>query len=207
MSQIDWNAAFVGRTAYYDHSNIFSAILVTLNTFGTVVLLNLLYPLLIFGPFFIYTTWPSLSNKRAQKQNNVKLEDVRKTNAGNVEYRTLTVTKADTNGTEAVAVSTLDFDITRGEINLYENDRTFLVSCFKTGCNLMLLQGIKMFCAMLACTVHCRHLMVWKIFAPRFIYEGLATYVSFFAIVASYLIIIRVHHSVNRLIDKINKSN
>ena len=58
---------------------------------------------------------------------------------------------------------------------------------------------------MLACTIHCRHLMVWKIFAPRFIYEGIVTFVSMPAIIIGYLLIIRIHKGVDTLISKINK--
>lgn len=58
---------------------------------------------------------------------------------------------------------------------------------------------------MLACTIHCRHLMVWKIFAPRFIYESLATFVSMPAIVIGYFLIFRIHKAVDKLINKINK--
>lgn len=65
-----------------------------------------------------------------------------------------------------------------------------------------------MFCSMLACTIHCRHLMVWKVFAPKFIYEGISSYVAFFAIVCGYLILVRVHAAVGQLLNSIaiNKS-
>lgn len=46
---------------------------------------------------------------------------------------------------------------------------------------------------MLACTIHCRHLMVWKIFAPKFIYEGITSYLGFAAIFVGFLISARVH--------------
>lgn len=60
-----------------------------------------------------------------------------------------------------------------------------------------------MFCSMLACTIHCRHLMVWKVFAPKFIYEGISSYVSFAAIVCGYLILVRVHAAVGELLSTI----
>ena len=47
--------------------------------------------------------------------------------------------------------------------------------------------------------------MVWKIFAPRFIYEGIVTFVSMPAIIIGYLLIIRIHKGVDTLISKINK--
>lgn len=59
---------------------------------------------------------------------------------------------------------------------------------------------------MLACTIHCRHLMVWKIFAPSFIYEGISTYSSFIATAIGYLIVVRVHTAVSNFITKVQKS-
>lgn len=60
-----------------------------------------------------------------------------------------------------------------------------------------------MFCAMLASTIHCRHLMVWKVFAPKFIFEGISSYVAFVAIVFGYLILVRLHAAVGQLLNSI----
>lgn len=58
---------------------------------------------------------------------------------------------------------------------------------------------------MLACTIHCRHLMVWKIFAPRFIYEGIATFIYVPVLLAGFVILARVHKAVVGLIDGLTK--
>lgn len=58
-----------------------------------------------------------------------------------------------------------------------------------------------MFASMLACTIHCRHLMVWKIFAPRFIYEGLQSYVIFGAIFVAYALLVRLHFAFDSLVN------
>jgi phosphatidylinositol glycan class O len=94
-------------------------------------------------------------------------------------------------------------NMSRGEINLHENETVFMASVFKVGCQFIILQGTKAFASMIACTILCRHLMVWKIFAPRFIYEGIATYVSFVAILVGFLLVMRVHKSVKSLISKL----
>lgn len=60
---------------------------------------------------------------------------------------------------------------------------------------------------MLACTIHCRHLMVWKIFAPRFIYEAIATFAVFAGVLVGFLIVVRIHSAVNRLITAISDRN
>ena len=59
---------------------------------------------------------------------------------------------------------------------------------------------------MLACTIHCRHLMVWKIFAPRFIYEGIATFIYLPLLMVGYLGLARVHGAVVRLIAGLTRT-
>ncbi|XP_062535293.1 GPI ethanolamine phosphate transferase 3-like [Armigeres subalbatus] len=215
MSQIDWNAAFVGRSWYYDNNNILSAALVLLNSFSVTFLLSTMYPLIIFTPFCVYTMWPLLAQKIYQKTPGTKRNakgSSRKTEAGTVEYRSVTVNKQDDNNEDAGVEESersskraIDFDVTKGEINLYENEKLFVGTAFKTGCQLLLIQGIRIFCAMFACTLHCRHLMVWKIFAPRFIYEGIGSYVAFIGLNLGFLLLLRVHRAVNNLISQINK--
>jgi GPI ethanolamine phosphate transferase 3 subunit O len=208
MSQIDWSSAFVGRTMHFDHSMLLSAILVILNTFCSSFFFGLLYPLLVVAPFCLYSIWPTLSVKvfKRQKLNDTD-SDVRKT-ADNIEYRRMTVNKPGGDGDTANGATLLhvDFDVTRGEVNLFENETVFLASAFKTGCQLLMLQGIRISCSMLASTILCRHLMVWKIFAPRFIYEGIASYAIFISIIIGYAILIRIHLAVCILVDKLNKS-
>lgn len=237
MSQIDWNAAFVGRTWHYDNNNVISAILVLLNTFSVTFLLSTLFPLIIFTPFCVYTMWPSLAQKIYQKSGGgggggkpKAPKSSRKTDAGNVEYRSVTVNKPDDEeaGDEESTSGrrkAIDFDVTKGEINLYENEKLFVGTVFKTGCQLLLIQGVRVrlilaflvgttlisslsqiFCAMFACTMHCRHLMVWKIFAPRFIYEGIGSYIAFIGLNLGFLLLLRVHAAVNALITRINKA-
>ncbi|XP_052860167.1 GPI ethanolamine phosphate transferase 3 isoform X2 [Anopheles cruzii] len=222
LSQIDWNAAFVGRTFYYDNSNALSAVLVLLNTFSTTFLLSVLFPLMVFVPLCVHTMWPALvkgqtkaapaaggpmaSKKPFNRAADAPVRKVETNGVGSVEYRSVTVNHADETAVHRALVTAMDFDVTKGELILYENEKLFFGIVFKTGCQLLLLQSLRIFCAMLACTLHCRHLMVWKIFAPRFIYEGIASYVAFVGINLGFLLLLRVHHSVGGLITAINKA-
>ncbi|XP_035791752.1 GPI ethanolamine phosphate transferase 3-like [Anopheles albimanus] len=228
LSQIDWNAAFVGRTFYFDNSNTLSGVLVLLNTFSVTFLLSVLFPLMVFVPFCVYTMWPSLSQKPAvtprptahsvgplaggnRKTASQRAEPTMRkveANGGSVEYRSVTVNRTEepTETSPSTVAATVDFDVTKGELNLYENEKLFLGTVFRAGCQLLLLQSLRIFCAMFACTLHSRHLMVWKIFAPRFIYEGIGSYVAFFGINLGFLLLLRVHHAVGALITAINKS-
>ncbi|XP_058120307.1 GPI ethanolamine phosphate transferase 3 [Anopheles ziemanni] len=231
LSQIDWNAAFVGRTYHFDGSNVLSAVLVLLNTYSTTFLLSVLFPLIVLVPFCVYTMWPSLTQQRTPPQSTKKSPSagggskpattngeptvVRKVgvDGGSVEYRSVTVNQSEETaeagseepGVKATTTKAVDFDVTKGELNLYENEKLFLGTVFKTGCLLLLLQSIRIFCAMFACALHCRHLMVWKIFAPRFIYEGIGSYVMFVGLNLGFLLLLRVHRSVGGLITAINK--
>lgn len=177
ISQIEWDAAFVGRKSNFDHSSSFSVILVLLNTFNCNILFYSIYPLLVIVPLMLGAVFPSLSKK---------------------------VNKTKDEKTKLITLNEPDFDIARGEFNLLENDNYFMSSVFKVGCQFLIFQGIKCFAAMLSCTILCRHLMVWKIFAPRFIYEGIATYISLVCIIIGYSIALRVHLSARNFVDKIN---
>lgn len=195
ISQIDWNAAFVGRTANFDNSNIASALLVLLSTFSSNFFLLTIYPLLVLFPFMIYAIYPQLSMK-------IFTTERKTTEERTSDYRRITLNSPDDDESNRT-----DFDMTRGEINLFENEKLFMTSAFKVGCQLIILQGIKALASMLACTILCRHLMVWKIFAPRFIYEGIGSYVSFIAIIFGFMLLMRIHWSVKLLVDKINKKS
>lgn len=199
ISQIDWSAAFVGRTANFDHSNVMSALLVLASTFNSNFLLLTIYPMLVLFPFMIYAIYPQLSIKTFMMDRKTKDEKPS-------EYRKITLN--DPNDEESsTATNRINFDVTRGEINLFENEKLFMASVFKVGCQLLILQGVKVLASMIACTILCRHLMVWKIFAPRFIYEGISSYISFIAIIFGFVLLMRIHSSVKSLVDKINKKS
>lgn len=64
-----------------------------------------------------------------------------------------------------------------------------------------------MFACMLAATIHCRHLMVWKIFAPKLIFEALGVIVSLPCVLLGYLLFIRINSRVDKLIVALEKQN
>lgn len=125
MSQIDWHAAFVGRTAKFDNSNIISATLVILATFSGSILFSVLYSLLNIVPFIIFGIMPATVNRNEEK----KLFN-------DIEYVPITVAKVEES-------EDFDLNVTRGELNLFENEKLFIGSAFKTGCQLFMLQGLR----------------------------------------------------------------
>ncbi|KAH8237226.1 hypothetical protein KR038_007292 [Drosophila bunnanda] len=184
LSQIEWRAAFVGRTTGLGQSNIISGCLVILNTFCGPIFFFCMYSLLSTETFSLFALFPNLI--RSCRNNAAKADS--------------TATLSD------LADEAVGFDMTRGELTLYEYEDDFLGANFKLAAQFFMLQGLKIFCAMLACTIHCRHLMVWKIFAPRFIYEALATFVSLPSLIVGYLLLLRIHRAVDTLIKRINKT-
>ncbi|KAH8407442.1 hypothetical protein KR222_001268 [Zaprionus bogoriensis] len=181
LSQIDWRAAFVGRSSGLGQSHLFSGALVMLNTFCGPIFFYCMYALLSTETFSLFALFPNLIRSRSNNKADA-------------------ATALSDMATEAVG-----FDMTRGELALYEYEDVFIGTGFKLATQFLMLQGLKVFCAMLACTIHCRHLMVWKIFAPRFIYEALATFVGLPALILGYLLLLRINQAVDGLIKRINK--
>lgn len=62
------------------------------------------------------------------------------------------------------------------------------------------------FGCMLSATVHCRHLMVWKIFAPKLIFQGLGFLITLSSILITYFFVIRIDRQVEKLIARVTKN-
>lgn len=143
LSQIDWHAAFVGRTAHYDHNNVISAILILINTFGGHFLIFVLYPLLVIAPNALYTLYPSLAPRRTEKiviknQNGTKQREIVKKITANIDS-----TGIKPNPNKASDNATDNLDIPHGELTLYENEKLFFSQLYKTGAQLIILQTIR----------------------------------------------------------------
>lgn len=52
---------------------------------------------------------------------------------------------------------------------------------------------LQVLCSTLASAIHRRHLMVWKVFAPKFIFDGVHFLVICGAILVQYLFVARLH--------------
>ncbi|XP_024870490.1 GPI ethanolamine phosphate transferase 3 [Temnothorax curvispinosus] len=97
-------------------------------------------------------------------------------------------------------------DIKRGELLLFEQDSAFHAAIFAIAGKYTMLHGIRTFGSMLAATIHCRHLMVWKIFAPKLIFEGLGFLVTLGSILASFYMVFRIDQQMEYLITRVTKS-
>ncbi|XP_012257030.2 GPI ethanolamine phosphate transferase 3 [Athalia rosae] len=164
FSKIHWDAAFVGTGGVFQ-TNVISAMLIGINTFGSHIVLGATLPLVVIAPFTLYFMFPSLAVNKFQS----------------------------------------DKDLRRGEILLYEYEGSLFSTAFTISAKYMLFHEIRTFGCMLAATIHCRHLMVWNIFCPKLIFEGLSFMVTTGSVMVSFLLLTRLHHQVDKLITRISK--
>uniref|UniRef100_A0A0C9PZY4 PIGO_0 protein n=1 Tax=Fopius arisanus TaxID=64838 RepID=A0A0C9PZY4_9HYME len=99
-----------------------------------------------------------------------------------------------------------DADMKRGELILFDKDNAFHTAVFNTSARYILLHGFRVFVCMFAATIQCRHLMVWKIFAPKLIFEGLSFLVTLGSTLASFFLVIRIDNQVEKLITRVTKA-
>lgn len=83
-------------------------------------------------------------------------------------------------------------EMAKGEVVLIENKEQTRSQLFTLCVRYCVLQCLKTFSAMLAAALLRRHLMIWKIFAPRFIFEGVGFVVSLGAVLVGYLLFLRI---------------
>ncbi|KAH0561166.1 hypothetical protein KQX54_013914 [Cotesia glomerata] len=96
-------------------------------------------------------------------------------------------------------------ELKKGELVLFDRLSAFHNSLFLVAGKYILLHGLRTFGCMLATTFLCRHLMVWKIFAPKLIFEGISFLVTLGSVIISYLMIYRIDNKIELLITGVNK--
>lgn len=94
--------------------------------------------------------------------------------------------------------------LSQGEVVLIEQRDDAKAHMFRLCIKYSVILGVRMLSSMLAAALHRRHLMVWKIFAPRFIFEAVGFGVSLFAMCLSYLVFIRVQKSLSRYLIELS---
>ncbi len=173
---IHWHAAFVGFSgADYGSSSssasalatfVLPATLIGWNTFASRVLFGLGLPALLLAPFCLWLAWPAV-----RRHYHVQA-------------------KGGVPTVEEGVVTQEDFD--QGEVFLLERPEEARSQLFKLCCKYLCLQTFRLLSTMFAAAVLRRHLMVWKIFAPRFVFEAVGFLVSLACVVASFAASARV---------------
>lgn len=143
LSQIEWHAAFVGRSSTYDNSNYLSAFLVVLNTFAGQILINFMYPLLLLAGPNLHSKLSFLVPK-------------------SIAFNTVVAHDDDMDSQQKVPISkqNYNFSVVRGELVLYENNDLFIGILFKVGCQLVIIQSIRVISVCIGIW-NCFYMKIW----------------------------------------------
>lgn len=97
-------------------------------------------------------------------------------------------------------------NLSKGDFTLYDFEEAFASNVFSVCCKYILCHTIRTFGCMLSATIHCRHLMVWAIFAPKLIFDALGTFLTILAVLLGYLLVIRIQTTLNNFVISIQKA-
>ncbi|XP_066249220.1 GPI ethanolamine phosphate transferase 3 [Euwallacea similis] len=93
----------------------------------------------------------------------------------------------------------------KGELLIFERDRMATSALFVVSCKYIAGHTVKVFASTLAATIHSRHLMVWNVFAPKFIFEAVGLFSTIGSVLIGYLIFLRINSQLERLLQRLNK--
>ena len=179
---IQWAAAFVGfaGTEFGGESwlgHLVPMVLVGWNTWASTVLSGLALPLLLLAPLSLWLHLPATRPATARTEEGPLL------------------------GEDPVQELA-----TKGEATLLDRVEEARGAALILCCQFLCLKAARLFACVLAAAVLRRHLMVWKIFAPNFIFEGIGFGVSFVSVTLGFLVFNRVLTSLSKWYAKIQKT-
>ena len=186
---IQWNAAFIGGFSGTEFGSqeantflgyIIPIILIGWNTYIARIWFGLLLPLLLIAPFAIWMVVPSVRPIQLASNHPKPDLELNSTSHGSLGHSSI-----------------LAQELAKGEVFLLENKEEARSRVFGLCVKYSILECWRVFATMLSAAFHRRHLMVWKIFAPRFIFEGIGCLVSLMFITIGYLTFVRIQNSVS----------
>lgn len=92
----------------------------------------------------------------------------------------------------------------RGEFSLYEN-ASIRKEVWKICIIYILLYALKVLSCLMSAGILRRHLMVWKIFAPRFVFEIATFPVVCLSVLFSFLLVVRTDNSLENYVNSLTK--
>ncbi|KAK7116395.1 GPI ethanolamine phosphate transferase 3-like [Littorina saxatilis] len=95
----------------------------------------------------------------------------------------------------------------KGDFSLYDNGVLLRKNLFCSCCRMLLFHAVKVLGAACAAALHRRHLMVWKIFAPRFVFEAANLIIVSAVLLVMMLLVLRVDHAVSKLTKTLQKTS
>jgi len=181
---IQWSAAFVGfaGTEFGGDSwlgHLVPIFLVGWNTYSTTILSGISLPLLILAPPCLWLLVPSIRPERE-----TEIEE----------------------SPDALTGEDIHEDLQKGEAIFLDRVEETRGAVLILSCQYLVLKAAKLFSSVLAAAVLRRHLMVWKIFAPNFIFEAVGFCVSLFSVVLGFVMFNRILTGMSRWYGKIQKS-
>uniref|UniRef100_A0A0A9XMR5 GPI ethanolamine phosphate transferase 3 n=2 Tax=Lygus hesperus TaxID=30085 RepID=A0A0A9XMR5_LYGHE len=93
-------------------------------------------------------------------------------------------------------------DFRNGELELFQNDDLRRQEMFNLLSRYILFSAFKVFVSMFSACIHSRHMMVWAIFAPKFIFEGLSFLVSLPFLLLGFLFVERISTKIGCLVTE-----
>ncbi|XP_005362115.1 GPI ethanolamine phosphate transferase 3 isoform X2 [Microtus ochrogaster] len=162
FSAIHWHAAFVGFPEGHGSSTWLPALLVGANTFASHILFAVGCPLLLLWPFLCESQGP---RKRQQLS-----------------------------GSEAEARVRPEEEEEEPlmEMRLRDAPHHFNAALMQLGLKYLFVLGVQILACALAASILRRHLMVWKVFAPKFIFEATGFIVSSVGLLLGIALVMRV---------------
>uniref|UniRef100_H0VKI0 GPI ethanolamine phosphate transferase 3, catalytic subunit n=1 Tax=Cavia porcellus TaxID=10141 RepID=H0VKI0_CAVPO len=172
---IHWHAAFVGFPEGHGSSTWLPALLVGANTFASHLLFAVGCPLLLLWPFLCESQRP---RKRRQPP-----------------------------GSEAEArvwpEEEEEEEEPLMEMRLRDAPHHFNAALLQLGLKYLFVLGVQILACALAASILRRHLMVWKVFAPKFIFEAIGFIVSSVGLLLGIALVMRVDGAVSSWFKKL----
>ncbi|XP_072108568.1 GPI ethanolamine phosphate transferase 3 isoform X1 [Mobula birostris] len=93
------------------------------------------------------------------------------------------------------------------EMRLRENPQMFSIAMLQLGMRYLFAYGVQLLASVCAAAILRRHLMVWKIFAPKFLFEALGFIVTNIYLVITFCFVMRVDVGVNTWFKELLKQS
>ncbi|XP_007945115.1 GPI ethanolamine phosphate transferase 3 [Orycteropus afer afer] len=165
---IHWHAAFVGFPEGHGSSTWLPALLVGANTFASHLLFAVGCPLLLLWPFLCESQGPRKRRQTAGSEAEARLRPEEE-----------------------------EEEEPRMEMRLRDAPHRFSAALLGLGLKYLFVLGVQILACVLAASILRRHLMVWKVFAPKFIFEAVGFIVSSVGLLLGIALVMRVDGAVS----------
>ena len=183
---IQWSAAFVatagaelGGDTVLGH--LVPGLLVGWNTFSSVIISGVSLPLLILAPPLLWLHLPALRPRPPATNGSVAGPE------------------------EPLIGDCLHSELMKGEALFLDRAEETRAAALSLACTYTVMRAGRLVSTVLAAAVLRRHLMVWKIFAPNFMFEAVGFCVSLGSVTLGFLIFTRALSVLNKWYCKIQK--